>query len=468
LKRTVLYSFIFSLALMTLPFGHTTLASGKRMRHTIVAVSGSPAPAGGNYLFFLNARLSPRPEVVFDAFLGGPSHTGVFLGRGRTTSAIALGGNPDPAAGNFGFVGNPFITRNGNVVFEDNVTSIFTSNKREFVRLVQDGDPAPGGGTMTPLAHATNDHGAIAYLARVSDSPATQGIFRTDGTGTVAIARDDIGAPTGGSFTFLFEPIINNRGQVAFGAELSGGAADYGIFRGDGGSLVPVFVANQIAPGGGTFTDFGIPVLNAPGQIAALGLLTDSASSIGLFLGDGTSAVAIALEGQSAPKGGNYGSRIPFPGAFRLNDRGEVAFHARLVGGTSTEGIFRGDGERTTTVALAGSIAPGTNGTFAQFHDIKLRNSGRVAFIATLAVGVGGVDFSNNMGIWIGTSEKDLRLVVRTGEIIDGNVLTTLPTDDGGRNQFDMNENAVVWIGSFQSPIRAVVLSQILGENDEP
>jgi hypothetical protein len=69
------------------------------------------------------------------------------------------------------------------------------------------------------------------------------------------------------------------------------------------------------------------------------------------------------------------------------------------------------------------------------------------------------------MGIWIGTSDEDLQLVVRTGEVIGGKVLTTLPTDVAGFNQFDMNENAVVWIGSFQPPGKAVVFSQTIGKN---
>jgi hypothetical protein len=278
----------------------------------------------------------------------------------------------------------------------------------------------------------------------------------------VAIARDDIGAPTGGSFTLLFNPVINDRGEVAFGAEMSGGAADFGIFRGDGGELVPVFVANQAAPGGGTFTDFGSPVLNARGQVAAVGDLMNGASSRGLFVGDGTNAVAIAFVGQPAPKGGNYGR---FLAPLRLNDRGEVAVPVMLTGGTSSSGIFRGNGERTTAVALAGAIAPGTTGSFEAFHEIELGNDGRVAFIATLAAGVGGVDSSNNMGIWIGTSDKDLQLVVRTGEVIGGNLLTSLPTGVNGFNQFDMNQNAVVWIGGFQPTARAIVFSQIVGKN---
>ena len=244
---------------------------------------------------------------------------------------------------------------------------------------------------------------------------------------------------------------------------MTGGSADFGLFRGEGGDLTPVFVANQIAPGGATIEDFGNPVINRHGQVAVIGLLTNSASRTGLFVGDGTDAVAIALDGQLAPKGGSYSNNFVFN--FELNDRGEVAFETRLIGGTMA--LFRGNGDRTTTIALAGTIAPGTTGTFESFGDIKLGNDGRVAFIATLAVGVGGVDSSNNMGIWIGTSDEDLQLVVRTSEVIGGNVLTLLPQFGfASGNQFDMNENGLLWIGNF-GLAKAIVFSRILGENDD-
>jgi hypothetical protein len=474
LNRAILYMVVLLLpALVALPFAQMSSAAGEKIavRHTVIAASGGAAPAGGNYLLFLNAALNARHEVAFDAFIGGPPFTtGVFVGDGKTTSTIALGVNPDPAAPSFGSVFNPFITSNGDVVFDVNDGDIFTSHARTIVPLVRDGDPAPGGGTVTPLVgtRAVNDHGAVAYVASLSGSTATQGIFRTDGTQTVTIARDDNGPPTGGSFTLFSNTVMNDRGQVAFFSEMTGGSADFGIFRGEGGDLTPVFVANQIAPGGAVFKDFGNPVINRHGQVATFASLRNSASSQGLFVGDGTDAVAIALEGQSAPKGGSYRDalgRDAFVGPIRLNDRGEVAFDAHLTGGTSSSGIFRGIGERTTTVALAGTTAPGTTGTFESFDDFKLGIDGRVAFIGTLALGVGGVDLSNNKGIWIGTSDEDLKLVVRTGDVIDGKVLTRLPQFGQSGNQFDMNENGVLWVGSF-GLAKVVVFSRILAEND--
>jgi hypothetical protein len=436
--------------------------------HKIVAASGDAAPTGGTYLpLFPNAKLNTRHLVAFDAFVTGPPiTTGVFVGDGRTASTVVLGNNPNPTAPSFGFVGNPFITHSGDVVFQANASDVFTSDGRTVVPVVRNGDPAPGGGTLAPTGTlAANGHGAIVYLANISGSAATRGVFRSDGTQTVAIARDDNDAPMGGRFTSMFgRPVINDRGQVAFSAEMTGGLADFGVFLGDGAGLMPVFAANRVAPGGATFEDFGDPVINRHGQVAAFASLSNSASRGGLFIGAGTDAVAIALQGEAAPKGGSYREHDAFLGAIRLNDRGEVAFVARLTGGSSSSGIFRGNGDRTTTIALAGAVAPGTTGAFQSFDEIKLGIDGRVAFVATLEVGVGGVDASNNRGIWIGTSDEDLHLVVRTGDVIGGNVLTRLPAV-GQDNQFDMNQNEVLWVGSF-GPTTAIVVSRAFGGND--
>jgi len=450
---------------MVLPFAQLSSAAATvTVRHTIIATTGDAAPAGGNYLqfSFANVRLNARHEVAFDAVVGPPFVPAVFVSDGKTTSTLALGFNPDPAAPSFTSVSNPFITPYGDVVFDANDVDTFRSDGKTIVPVVRDGDPAPGGGTLTPAGglRATNDHGVIAYGAFVAGSTATQGIFRSDGTQTVAIARNDMGAPTGGSFTLLGNPVMNDRGQVAFFSVMTGGPGDFGIFRGEGGALTPVFIANQIAPGGATFVDFGEPVINKNGQVAVSALLTNSASQLGLFVGDGTNAVAIALQRQAAPKGGNYTGQFFAP--TRLNDSGEVAFDAGLTGGTSSSGIFRGNGDHTTTVALSGTNAAGTTGTFASFRDMQLLNDGRIAFIATLTLGVGGVNTSNNMGIWIGTSDEDLQLVVRTGDVLGGKVLTRLPQFGQG-SQFDMNENSVLWVGNFGTA-KAIVYSRLLDE----
>jgi hypothetical protein len=176
--------------------------------------------------------------------------------------------------------------------------------------------------------------------------------------------------------------------------------------------------------------------------------------------------IAIAVDGEPAPKGGNYeAARASFSDG-KLNDHGEVAFQARLTGGAS--GLFRGNGKRTTTLALTGTNAPGTAGTFQSFGQLfELGNDGQVAFIAELAPGAGGVDSSNNRGIWMGTSDQDLQLVVRTGEVIGGNVLTDLPFAgfDAGGHALELIQNRILWRGTFGAT-RSVVVSNIVGDDE--
>ena len=281
----------------------------------------------------------------------------MFVGAGKRTSTIALGGDPDPATANFAFVNNSFFTADGGVVFDANFTDTFRHDRRVTIPLVRNGDPAPGGGTVTPTSRVTNARGTIAYQASVIGATATQGVFCTEGGNTVVIASDAGPAPTGGTFTSLFTPAMNDRGQVAFETEMTGGPANFAILRGDGITLTPVFVANQIAPGGATFQDFGDPLINKHGRVVAVASLANGASGAGLFIGDGTDAAAIALDGQPAPKGGSYSASFDTP--LTINDRGEVAFSARLKGGTSPRGIFGGTAARLPLWPLRVRSRPG-------------------------------------------------------------------------------------------------------------
>jgi len=453
-------------ALIALTLSQILSVTGVRsqVRHTVIAASGDAAPAGGNYVEFLNTlAFNAGGQVAFDARLGGPSTTGVFVSDHISTSAIALGGNPGPTAGNFNFVSTAFITTRGDVIFNTD-NGIFRDDGKSTVALVQNGDAAPGGGTLTPSRYAANSQGLIGFGAFITGGLNTEGIFRNDGTHTIAIALDGTPSPTGGTFLFFSSPVIDEDGQLAFFAGMSGGSADFGIYRGDEASITTIFAANQIAPGGGTFVDFGEPLTNKHGQVLALASLVNAAGPLGLFLGDGIHAVAIALSGHAAPKGGNYatGGAIQFFGSV-LNDRGESAFGAFLTGGTSRSGIFRGDGVTTVPIALEGTAAAGTTGTFASFGKINLGNDGRVAFIATLTPGVGGVDLSNNIGIWVGSSETDLHLLARTGEVIAGKTL--IRPLSLGPPQIN-SERPIVWLGRFADNSTAIVSSDVDGEFD--
>jgi hypothetical protein len=462
MKGIIRNSTILLPTLALLSLAQATLADSTRHneRHTVIAKSGDAAPEGGNYSIFsfFNANLNERGTAAFDSVVFGATPAfGVFAGDGKRTSTVAMGTSLDGSDPKSGMASNPFIINDGDVVFNGGPLQIFKSDGRRFIPLLQPGQTVRGEGTVTSLLgdRIVNGYGVVATVANVSGGAATQALLRFDGPRVVTIASTDIAPPTGGAFTALLNIAMNDRGEVAFNAEMAGGSADDGVFLGEGGRLVPVLVANQIAPGGGTVLDCGAPQINARGQATTLCDLTGGVSSGGLFLGDGRETVAVALNGQPAPTGADF----QILESHKINNRSEVAFLAQLTDGTS--GIFMRSGKHTTSVAVSGKHAPGTTGKFQSFGNaFRLGNDGRVAFIAALAPGVGGVNSSNNMGIWVGTSEADLKLLVRTGDVVDGSVLTSLPISDISTQHFDMNEEFVLWRGNFGDAV-ALVRSRI-------
>jgi hypothetical protein len=384
--------------------------------------------------------MNERGQVAFDAILTGTSNAGIFVADHSTTSAVALGGNALPGPDNFGSVAKPSITPSGEIFFSAD-TGLFRSKGKKIVPVVQNGNVSPGVGTLTPEFFVIGSEDTVAFFAAIADSVSTSGIFRSDGKRIEAIARDNTPAPTGGTFSSLNGFEINEHSQVAFEAVMTGGSADFGVFRNDGEETKTIFATNRSAPGGGLFSDFSDPVMNERGEIAIVaGPLQNTTRSFGVFLSDRNKARAIALDGDAAPAGGNYhrGSFAPLV----LNDHGQLLFNVGLTGGTNTSGIFRSESVHTEPIALDGNSAPGTTGTFASFQNMKMLNDGRIAFVAQLTLRVGDVGISNNMGIWVGTSSADLQLVARTGDTVGGN-LVCVPT---GLDQFDLNERGVVWI----------------------
>ncbi len=436
-----------------------------RFNHTVIATTGTAAPAGGNYVTFGDIVMNARGEIAFNASLRGTSRTGIFLRTDTATTTVALAGN-DPAAGNLsGIVSTPFITAHGDVSFlslsSDFTATIFRGDGTHLVQVVQDGDVAPGGGNLLlgdssaiSSSMDVNSRGVVTYAADVIGGSASRGIFRTDRKGTIAIATDSIPLPTGGLMTALVHtPSINERGEVAFTTEIDGGSA-FGVFKGDGKHLTTLLASNQMASEV-TLTDFGAPTINGRGQVLVGCNIRDpsGAAAIGLFMADGSDTRAIALEGGMAPEGGAYANlnfSVPL-----LNDRGQVAFVASLTGGSSRSGVFRADGHLTTAVALQGALAAGTQGAiFDGFGVHAMDAEGRVAFVAKLTPGFGDANSSNDIGIWVGSSAADLHLVARTGDSIGENNLLQI----GG--QLKLAGKGVAWIGGFSDGTVSIVHSQ--------
>jgi hypothetical protein len=94
-------------------------------------------------------------------------------------------------------------------------------------------------------------------------------------------------------------------------------------------------------------------------------------------------AIAVRSGDAAAGTGGGYFSGFT---AVSLNGPGDLAFIATVTGGTTSQGVFVRVGGTTIARVVAGALAPGTGGTFSEFHSVSLNDSGDLAFEA-LATG---------------------------------------------------------------------------------
>src|SRR2546425_2883958 len=132
-----------------------------------------------------------------------------------------------------------------------------------------------------------------------------------------------------------------------------------------------VALAGDPAPGGGSFEHFGVESLpivapaNTKGQVAFFATMLRSTASEAFFLASQGRAVRVVAEGDPVPGGGVFSGfgRHPIPA---LNERGDVAFAAAVVGGRTVEGIFLWNARGLRPVVVTGGGAPGLpSGTIA-------------------------------------------------------------------------------------------------------
>jgi uncharacterized protein YjbI with pentapeptide repeats len=230
-------------------------------------------------------------------------------------------------------------------------------------------------------------------------------------------------------------PVINNAGQVAFRANLTGSGIDatnnQGVWSEGAGSLAMVARTGDVAPGVPGGVNFGLnyalelfePVLNNVGQTAFYGGLTDG--TVGLWSQGSGDLALVARDGTPAPGTPDDVNlsfavlRDFFPGLPKLNDAGQVAFLANVTGAgvdnTNDWGMWS---ERTGglgLVARSDSPAPGTPDGVnfdSFFFQSGFNNAGQSAFLAFVTGD--GVDPSNDQGIW-SEGSGGLALVARNG-----------------------------------------------------
>ena len=144
--------------------GHT--AGCRQTAPVRVALTGTAAPAGGNYTVtaagFGNPAINAAGQVAFRADLTGPSSpNGIFTGTPGALQTVALQGPATPGpAGSYGSFSNPVLNGAGQVAFDatglfggSSTQGMFTGVPGTIQTVVLNGTVAPVGGNYSSIGN---------------------------------------------------------------------------------------------------------------------------------------------------------------------------------------------------------------------------------------------------------------------------------------------------------------------------
>jgi len=180
------------------------------------------------------------------------------------------------------------------------------------------------------------------------------------------------------SFVDVFfgpEPVINNRGTIAFLTNLDTGSE--GIFTGSGGATTTIAIADDSGPPG-TFGRFlSPPALNDEGTVSSTAFLSTGVPESfflgGLFTNNGGLTTFIANSNLEL---------TPFLGNPAINNEGTIAITAFVPG--EDHRLFTVSSGATTLIA-------NRSGPFSDFGSTAINDAGTVAFLANLDEGGNGL-----------------------------------------------------------------------------
>lgn len=218
---------------------------------------GDPTPIGGTFAGFFGGTVFAPPvndngDVLFMCDVdGGSSSRALFLYRAATTDfvKVAAVGDPSPLGGTFSAIGPGSMNNSRQIVFLATESSTAKTNYMMWdagvvTKLAAVGDPAPGGGTFSILGSesftfsdgtkipigpvpAINESGDLAFRAHVSGGSASVGIFFSSGGVHQWYVKAYDSTPVGGEYIGFWGSHLNNQGQVAFYGDIKLGPSSY-------------------------------------------------------------------------------------------------------------------------------------------------------------------------------------------------------------------------------------------------
>ena len=194
------------------------------------------------------------------------------------------------------------------------------------------------------------------------------------------------------------------------------------VVRGDGATLTKIAKTGQTVPeGNGWFNSFSGLQGSENGQIGIVasvaGVATVNNEIKGIYLSDGDAITKIAREFDPIPGTSSYLSTIR---NIRLNNSGNVAFSSDFDGfgggAGNALGLFRGDGDELRRIAMFGDPIPGSTDQFELFETPTINELGNVAFMASAV----NAQSQRSLGIFTYDDVRGVTAIVREGDELFG------------------------------------------------
>ena len=438
---------------------------------SIVSFAGDEAAdiPGAPFLVFGSPAINDTNAVAMQAIAGGTAvtlanRTGIWVESGSSRSLIARTGDAAPgiAGGIFATLHDPVFNGSAHTAFcatlqtgtggitTTNAAGLWATTTGSLTLIAQAGMQAPGcpaGAKFSAFSKLVlTELDQVLFTATLATAGAVtaannQGIWIANNHGVVTLLLRKggplkIGTATKTvlSFSVLGSPAVvggqsrnfNRTGLLTGLVTFTDGATGIVKISPTGAASMVVLknAAAQAMPGA-AFAAFGDPAINDAGQSAFLatvaGLGITSANNTGIWADSGGARGLVARTG--APAAGVTGGLFATLGDPAYNNNGRVAFLGTLrigVGGViaaNAAGIWSNASGVLKPIARAQAQATGcpTGAKFASFTKLVLPDRGGPVFLASLASGLGGVTTANNQGLWAVNTAGVPRLIVRKG-----------------------------------------------------
>jgi hypothetical protein len=361
-----------------------------------------------------------RVTFVSYVFDGSSTTTRIFSVESGVLSVLVSKGDTAPDTGGAAFVdvGRPRTAAPGITAFlglyldgPDVRWAAFLRTLGGDTALALPGAPAPGGGSIAKVEyiHAATPASAVAFGAEVdTGSGIVDAQFVNDSSGLRELLRDGQAAPAGVGGTFSgvqswWVPALAADASATFYGEVTGGSAASGIFHATpAGTVTPVLLEGDAVttPGGGTFQAFSqILGGSAQGAVVFEANVLRPPETIfarsGVFVLQGSFQREVVYRGDALPGTVPPRQYLGLAGLTppQLNNRGDVAFAASIEdadGNVLERALILERGGQLHVLAKEGDPVPGIPGdTFSDFPEVRLDESGRVAFYAFTLTGTG-------------------------------------------------------------------------------